>query len=238
MSIPNANTTESTIMRNERVVVLPHNTLKFVDMPLEADILASIEHFDGEITFHELLYALSVREEKSLAALHEISENTVDDMLRENYPMYYDVAPETEVYTILDVLHKQSFGQNITILYPFDYTKLQYPDPAQYNKDWYDGSYEELVKKLIASKFTCLVIGDIDLLDKLTKDGRINFENTTVFVSVLGYNYKYDEELNIHVMRKYRNITGRTMIDIGAVKLFNFQSDDFITEEEATDDGE
>lgn len=212
---------KSNMSRSESILILPYNTLRFMDASIQAEINSLAEVPNKAIEFDTFLYKLLCRKEKSLGKINNVDEHIIDELIKENYKIYYQYAPRTELYGMLSLMSHQSFVKSITALFP---SKEISDDETFLTNEYYDGTYEGLISYLLKSSWTCLIIDDIDLLDKLTLDKRLNFHNKSIVISKIGYNY-YEDNNGCMVLKKFDDINSRYFMEISTINLFVFTNE-------------
>ena len=218
-SIPMISMTEN-YTRHENILILPHNTLRVVDAmyALKLYSLSGKPLPDFEVN---LLKIIS-RKKKDLGEYFKITDN-IRNEFKNNWYKYYDIAPRTKMYEYIDILRKQKFVDNTTILF----SDKKASDNA-FDNDYYDGSMEELEKYIDNHKITTLIIDDADIMTELLDRKNINLNNFSFLISQMGYNYEYVDIVHqLMPKNSIYNAQKKAYIEIGMVALFEFDKSVF-----------
>lgn len=208
---------EPNFNREERILILPHNTLRWVDVLYEC----KLKHVNGIKLpdFDTLLFKSVSRKEKDLHKIYNYFPSSLEKEFKDKWAYYYDIAPRSKFYEYLDILNHQKFISQTYVLFDDENAK----DPAFENL-YYDGSISELEEVIQKYKITCLVFDDIDLIKTLIDRGNINLDNMTLFVSKAGYNYKFDSDINELVPKHtFYEIELKAVLEMGIITLFEFK---------------
>ena len=92
------------IDRKEKILILPHNTLRVVDtfVQVELEKMKDPKWFE---TVEEVLFRVLTRKEKDLGKFNDMDSKLVKDLIDTEWSRYYEIAPRTYIYELLDVLH-------------------------------------------------------------------------------------------------------------------------------------
>ena len=202
------------MMRDERILILPYNTIRFMDVPLQMDLNKAL--YGKPLTFpmNTLMSKLLARKTKDLHDYNpKIKQSIIDQLKKVNFKTYYELAPRTELQDILYITQNQIFTSSITVLFDIPDMKDKIFDSAY-------GSIEELEKYINDNGITTLVLDDIELLYKLVQRGNVDFDYKTILLSKLGYNL---EKLEFGLsMKHYGEIKKKyTHAEIALIDLFN-----------------
>lgn len=206
--------------RDESVIILPHNTLRFVDAAVQAFINSTMEEPPKFESIEDYLIPLLTRKNKDLAEINRLEKDFYESLVNDHYLEFYEAAPRTDLYNILMILKKQSFISSIKIATM--YKDLE-EDASIFDKiDVYGETYEDLVKYLSSNEWTMIVLDDIELFHKLSKEESIDWLGKSVLVSKLGYNYEYNEFMEKPFIKYFDEYDSTMFIDLQIFSLFTF----------------
>lgn len=208
--------------RKESILILPHNTLRLVDMMQYLELLAANKKPAGPLDFEDNLYKCMARKNKDFSIGLTMPPG-MKEKFENNWKYYWDIAPRTNMYDYLKVLAAQKFTLNTTVLFS---------DPNAsddvFDYDYYDGSIDALEDYIVNKNITAVVLDDIDIIHQITERGRIDINNLSFIISKLGYNYVYDEKLQMLRLKDSIYFDERkSFIEIAEIVLFNFNKEFF-----------
>lgn len=186
---------QQNIYRDERVLILPHNTLRAVDAMLDYKY-RSLEEGATIESFEAILKKNLLRKKRDLSKIIKIPDYIMDHY-KENWNVYWDIAPRTKMYEYLDVVKNQKFLNTIKVLFE----DKRASEPA-YENLYYDGSIDALEEIIVKENITCLILDDCQLLKEISERGKINLNQKSFILPKIGYNYEYNAEYNA-LMPKY-----------------------------------
>ena len=201
--------------RNEKILILPHNTLRVVDAMYQLEIIA--QKYKKVPDFEENLYRCVTRKEKDLSKIFDIPDN-IKYKFKNNWAYYWDISPRTNLYEYIKIVSAQKFTDNVTVLFSDKKAK-----DDVFESDYYDGSLEGLEKYIIENRITAIVIDDIDLLVNLVNRKNINLDNLSFIISRMGYNYEWNNEIQILMPKQILyDVEKEYYLEIAIIALFDF----------------
>ena len=205
--------------RDEKILILPHNTLRYVDAMMILDIYKDLNI--PYPNFEENLYKSVIRNVKDLSKIYNISDE-LKKRFKENWAFYYDIAPRTNVYEYISILSKQKFVKNTIIL--FDDRNAS---DSAFDNDYYDGSIESLEKYITNNNITTIVADDIELIKTLQERNKVDMNDKSIFISKTGYNYEYNKTINKIMAKEIFYTLQQKLVntEIGILSLFDFSDD-------------
>lgn len=205
--------TQDNIMRQEKMLILPYNTLRVFDFMVQAD-LEKIINPDVELDFMRTLRKVLTRSIKDLGKMNGIDSDMVKKLMEDSWMHYYELAPKTNLYGMIETLEQQSFMSDIIVLFHKKHCKDE-----DFTNAYYDGSIEQLEKFIIENSITALVIDDVELLMTLINRGNVPLDWKTVFISKLGYNYYRDKEHDALLMKHSTEFTDKYTLEVASLDL-------------------
>ena len=201
--------------RNEKILILPHNTLRVVDAMYQLEIIA---HNTNKIPdFEENLYRCVCRKEKDLSKILNIPEH-IKHKFENNWAYYWDISPKTNLYEHIKIVSEQNFTDNVIVLFSDKNAK-----DDVFESDYYDGTIESLENYIIENRITAVVMDDIDLLAELVYRKNINLDNLSFILSRIGYNYEWNDKVQILIPKqKLYDIEKKYYLEIATIALFDF----------------
>ena len=212
---PERLTPVNNMKRQEKILVLPYNTLRLVDTFVQVEIEKS-KNPKWFMNLEDVIYMLITRKEKDLGKFNKVDSNVVKACLEEDWARYYEIAPRTLIYGLLEFLEKQSFVSDIIALF---HKKDCYDEALKC--DYYDGTIEGLDKYIEENEITAIIMDDIELLKTLIERKKIDLSWKTFFISRLGYNF-FRSPNGTLLMKYVINLTNEVPIEIGCLALMNF----------------
>lgn len=206
---------ENNILRKEKILVLPYNTLRVFDTCLQAD-LERIKDPNWNGDFETTLKHVLTRTEKDLGKFNGIDSDMVNKLMNEAWIHYYEIAPKTNLYSLLDILNKQSFVSDIIVLFP-----KKGISEDDYTNAYYDGSIEELENFINKNSITAIVMDDVELLMTLINRGNVDLNWKTIIISKLGYNYMRTQD-GVLVMKHSLEFNEKYTLEVGSLSLIDF----------------
>lgn len=208
--------------RKEKILILPYNTLRLMDIIPQIEI-EKFKNPEWNEPFQKVVLKTISRKVKDLGEYNKLDSKTINDTIEEKWTEYYETAPRTNLYDLCDFLLKQKFITDIIVLFH----KNDCHDIA-FTNAYYDGSIEELEKFVSENGITCIVMDDIEFLKTLVERGNIDFSYKTIIISRLGYNYYKDESTGVLLMKHMFQLSTKVeTMEIGALALTNFDEEDF-----------
>lgn len=213
-------TYEVNYKRNEKILVLPHNTLRVVDAMFQLELETKLYKKIPE--FEENLYRCICRKYKDFNECYD--EDIPQDLLnkyKNNWAYYWDIAPRTDMYQYVKILANQKFTDRVYVLF----ADKNASEP-EFISDYYDGSIEQLEKYIIDKHITAIILDDIDILKQLHSRKNVNLHNMSFIFSRMGYNYYFDSRLGIPIFSDDAyQINKDVAIEIATVALYDFSDD-------------
>ena len=206
---------ENNIMRKEKILVLPYNTLRIFDTCVQADI-ERIKNPNWKGDFDTILKHVLTRTVKDLGKFNNIDSSIPNTLINESWSHYYKISPKTNLYPLLDGLSHQKVISDIIILFP----KKDIKEDV-YTSAYYDGSIEELEKFINDNAITAIFMDDVDFLMTLIDRGNIEFDWKTVIISKLGYNYMRSKNGTL-IMKHSLEFTKKYALEVGCLSLIDF----------------
>lgn len=205
--------------RDEKILILPHNTLRYVDAMCVLDIYK--EYKIPYPSFEENLYKTVIRSQKDLSKIYNVNDK-LKKQFKENWAFYYDIAPRTNMYEYINILYHQKFVKDAVILFSDKNAK-----DAIYDNEYYDGTIDSLEKFISNNGFTSIFLDDVMLIDTMMKRKKIDLSNKSFFISKVGYNYEFNKKLEILMPKEeFYNIQQELEnSEIGIVNLFDFSDE-------------
>lgn len=206
--------------RNERILILPHNTLRVVDAMKILEIYAY--HKKPLPDFEVNLFKTITRKEKDLSKIFNIPSK-LKDKFENNWSKYWDIAPKTNMYEYIKITSTQKFTESTVVLFSDRNAK---DDVFEY--DYYDGSIESLEKYIIDNRITAIVMDDVELLMELTNRKNIDLNNLSFIISRMGYNFEWNEKAQIPMPKKvFYDAEKENFIEVAMIALFDFSNEVF-----------
>ena len=201
--------------RNEKILVLPHNTLRMVDAMYQLEIIS--RNTKKIPDFEENLYMCVNRTEKDLSKFFNIPKD-IENNFKTNWAYYWDIAPRTNLYEYIKIVSSQKFTDDTIVLF----TDHDAKDDV-FKSDYYDGSIESLEKYIIENRITAIVLDEIDLLVRLVRRKKINLDNLSFIISRVGYNYEWDDRIGMLLPKQaLYDIEKEYYMEVATVALFDF----------------
>lgn len=204
--------------RSENILILPNNTLRVPDAIMRLELLKAnnIELPDFEVN----LYLTINRKNKDFTIGLEVP-SWLKNKFNNEWSYYWDIAPRTKMYEYINILSKQKFITNTTVLFSDKNAK-----DDVFNYDYYDGSIDSLEKYIIDKEITAVVMDDIDLLCTISDRKKIDINNLSFIISKIGYNYEFDKELgSVMVKKDLYEAQKNSFIEVAMLSLYNFDKD-------------
>lgn len=205
--------TENNIMRKEKLLILPYNTLRVFDLFVQAD-LEKVKDPTWKGDFMATLRKVLTRKEKDLGKLNNIDSSLVKKLMEDSWIHYYKLAPRTNLYALVETLNNQKFMEDAIVL--FHKRNIKEDDLTN---AYYDGSIEGLEKFINENRITALAIDDVELLMTLINRGNVSFDWKTVFISKLGYNYYKEDKHNMLLMKYSDKWSEKYAIEVASLDL-------------------
>ena len=209
--------------RNENILVLPHNTIRIVDAPIQA-MIEKYKDPNWDEPIEHTIYKVLTRSCVNLSKYNKLNEEEskiVKESIITDWASYYEIAPKSRIiYDLLDILCNQKFVKNVTILF----SDKRAWDPSHKN-DYYDGTIDSLEKYLNENNITTIFMDNIELLYLLYKRGNYDINNKTIFLSKLGYNYERNPVLSKLMIKHLFELNVNTDVEIGELALTNFEQE-------------
>lgn len=200
------------MMRNEKILILPYNTLRVFDLFVQADLYkAKDPNWKGD--FMKTLKEVLTRSEKDLGKVNDIDSELVKKLMNDSWMHYYDLAPRTNAYSMLETLGEQKFISDMIVLFH----KKNCHD-EEFTNAYYDGSIEELEKFISENDITAVMMDDVELLMTLINRGNLDLNWMTFFISKMGYNYTRTEHGSL-VMKHSTEWTNKYAIEVAGIRL-------------------
>lgn len=201
--------------RNEKILILPHNTLRIVDAMYTMEIIAY--HTKKIPDFEENLFKCVTRKEKDLSKIFNIPDH-LKTKFSSNWAKYWDISPKTNLYEYINIVAKQKFTDNVIVLFSDKNAK-----DDVFESDYYDGTMEGLEKYITENRITAVVIDDIDILVELVERKNINLDNLSFIISRIGYNYEWNDFVQILMPKqKLYDIEKEYYLEVAMIALFDF----------------
>ena len=206
---------ENNIMRKEKMLILPYNTLRVFDTCVQADIeRAKNPNWHGD--FEKVLKQVLTRSIKDLGIVNNIDSEIIKKLMNDSWCHYYEIAPRTNLYALIETLSEQSFMTDIIVLFPKHGVKED-----DLTNAYYDGSIEELEKFINENGITSIFMDDVELLMTLIKRKNVDLNWKTIFISKLGYNYERTED-GLLVMKHSLEWNNEYTLEVGCLSLIDF----------------
>lgn len=206
------------IKRPEKILILPYNTLRVFDTFVQVEISKGLDP-NWEMDLDDVIYNCLTRRTKDLGKHNNVDSAIVNECIEKDWPRYYEIAPRTKLYSLVELFHNQSFITDVVALFH----RKDVSDPAL-RCDYYDGTIEGLEAYINDNGITAIFMDDVELLKKLMDRGNVNFDWKSVIISRMGYNYYMSLSGNL-LMKYIEELTSRACIEIGALGLIDFDSD-------------
>ena len=201
--------------RNEKILILPHNTLRVVDAMYQLEIIA--RNTKKIIDFEENLYMCVTRKEKDLSKIFNIPKD-IEENFKNNWAYYWDIAPRTNLYDYIKIVSAQKFTDDVIVLFSDKNAK-----DDVFTSDYYDGTIESLEKYIIENKITAIFMDDVDLLEELVNRKNTDLNNLSFFISRVGYNYEWNDLVKIPMIKEsIYKIEKEYYLEIAIISLFDF----------------
>ena len=201
--------------RNEKILILPHNTLRVVDAMYQLEIIVRTTKKIPD--FEENLYKCVNRKEKDLSKIFNIPKD-IQDKFNNNWAYYWDIAPRTNLYEYIKIVSEQKFTDDVTVLFSDKNAK-----DDVFKSDYYDGTIDSLEKYIEGNRITAVVLDDIDLLVKLTNRKKVNLNNLSFIISRIGYNYELNELVQIPMPKQVLyDVEKQYYLEVAMIALFDF----------------
>lgn len=206
------------IKRKEKILVLPHNTLRIVDVIAQMEI-ERIKNPNWNESFQDLLFKMLTRAEKDLGKYNNVDSDVVNKIIDKKWSEYYEIAPRTILYGLIEMLYNQSFVTDIIALF---HKKDAWDDAL--TCDYYDGSIEELERYINDKGITCIFMDDVELLMKLINRKNVDLNWKTIFISKLGYNYMHSVYGDL-IMKHSLEFCNEYCLEVGSLTLIEFDNE-------------
>lgn len=211
---------EDNMMRSESILILPRNTLRLTDMIVQMEI----DNARGRLLeekFDDTILKLVSRRNKDLSFYNrDVNKELIDELYEKNFHKYYELAPKTLMYEIINIMINQKFIKKTIVLFSNDKAVEE-----TYSCDYYDGTIDSLEKYMISNNITCLVFDDIELLKELNDRKNIDLNNKTFIIPKLGYNYYRDDFDRLRV-KYYDEIKSQNpKMEFGIIDLYDFSKE-------------
>jgi hypothetical protein len=201
--------------RNEKILILPHNTLRVVDAMYQLEIIA--RNTKQIPDFEENLYKCVNRKEKDLSKIFNIPKD-IQDKFNNNWAYYWDIAPRTNLYEYIKIVSEQKFTDDVTVLFSDKNAK-----DDVFKSDYYDGTIDSLEKYIEVNRITAIVMDDIDLLVEITNRKKVNLNNLSFIISRIGYNYELNEMVQIPMPKQVLyDVEKQYYLEVAMIALFDF----------------
>lgn len=221
------NNYSNNMMRKERILILPYNTLRLVDFPLYYELSILSKEKNKPLESPELvMYKLLTRKNKDFSSWFKADKELVDKLLVNNFYNYYKMSPRTYIYDYINILIRQNFVNFCKVLFAYD-SKGEKPEDDIYESDYYDGTLNGLEEYISKNGITAIVIDNIYTIYNIVKRGNISLNNFSIFISKIGYNVE-KFVTNYPIMKYYEEITNSINVEICDLKLMDF-SKEFLT---------
>ena len=207
------------IERNEKILILPHNTLRIVDTFVQVE-LEKMKDPNWCESVEEVIYRVVTRSIKDLGKMNNMDSELVKELIDMDWARYYEIAPRTYIYELIDLLHQQSFVTDIVALF---HKKEAWDNAVKC--DYYDGTIEGLENYIENNGITAIFMDDISLLKSLIDRKNINMDWKTIFISKMGYNYYIDKKTGALLMKDIMTICESAAVEVGAINLVNFRKE-------------
>lgn len=211
--------TTGNFKQDESILILPHNTLRYVDVIKELDIrkMLNIPQLDFDVQLFETV----TRKSKDIESLYNLDDEQ-KLIVNSKWLNYYELAPKTNFYKYLDIIIHQKFIKKTIVL--FDQKKEDGSNiEPDFENFYYDGSIEELENIINQNNITCLIIDDIDLLKTLSDRENVDLNNKSIIISKTGYNMIPDENLKLLVTKpELEMVNKKYSIEPSLMRLFDF----------------
>ena len=213
-------TYEVNYKRNEKILVLPHNTLRVVDAMFQLELETKLYKKIPE--FEENLYRCICRKYKDY---RECYDEEIPQVLltkyKNNWGYYWDIAPRTDMYQYIKMIANQKFTDRVYVLF-----SDKSAEEPEFISDYYDGSIEQLEKYIIDKSITAIILDDVDILKQLHERKNVNLHNMSFIFSRMGYNYYFEPRLGIPIFKdEAYQINKDVAIEIATVALYDFSDD-------------
>lgn len=216
----NKYTYEVNYKRHEKILVLPHNTLRVVDAMFQIELESRL--FKKIPNFEDNLYRCVCRKYKDYSKCY--NTEIPKDLLKkynENWYYYWDIAPRTDFYSYIKALANQSFTQIVYVL--FSDKRASEPE---FESVYYDGSIDELEKFIIDNGITAVILDDINILVELHERKNVNLHNMSFIFSRMGYNYYFEPRLGIPILdSKIDKVNADAAIEVATIALYDFSNE-------------
>ena len=201
--------------RNEKILILPHNTLRVVDAMYTTEIIAYNTKKIPD--FEENLFKTITRKEKDLTKIFNVPDH-LKIKFTNNWAQYWDIAPRTDLYEHIKIVAEQKFTDDVIVLFSDKNAK-----DNVFESDYYDGTMEGLEKYIIENRITAIVMDDIDILIDLVNRKNIDLDHLSFIISRVGYNYEWNNIVNMPVVKqKLYDIEKEYFLEIAMIALFDF----------------
>ena len=209
--------------RDENILVLPHNTIRIVDAPIDA-MIKKYKNPKWDEPIENTIYRVLHRKGVNLALFNNLNEEEskiVYDSLNNDWASFFEIAPKSSiVYDLLNIFSKQKFIKDIVILF----SDKRAWDPSHRN-DYYDGTLTGLENFIIKNNITTIFMDNIEILYQIYKRGNVKLDDKSIFLSKIGYNYEFNEELGKIMLKHILEIINNTECEIGEINLTNFEKE-------------
>lgn len=206
----------SNIAKQEKILVLPYNTLRIVDVMLQIEIEKAKNPKWAE-PLDKVIAKVTARKIKDMGKWNNVDSDIVHDLLKINFSKYYDLAPRTNIYPLLGILKNQKFISSIIVL---SEDKNIYEE--DFINEYYDGSIDKLETFISENGITAIFMDDIELLKTLVDRKKIDMTGMSIFISRMGYNF-YSPDGSILLMKYMQDIPKKANIEIACINLLNFE---------------
>lgn len=208
---------EDNMMREESILILPYNTLRVMDVPLQMEIDKAAGRLFHE-PFDDIVFKMVTRSVKDLSLYNRgVNKEILDELVKINYPTYYELAPRTMMYEIVTIMTNQKFIKKTTVLFPDKDTK---DDVFEY--DYYDGTIESLEDYINYNEITCIIFDDMELLKTLNDRKNISLNEKSFIVSRVGYNF-YRDKIGELRLKYYADLLKENRnMELTIMDLYNF----------------
>lgn len=205
--------TENNMMRKEKMLILPYNTLRIFDFMVQVD-LEKVKDPNWKGQFEDVLRKVVTRTERDMGKFNGIDSDMVNRLMYDSWMHYYELAPRTNLYGMIETLSQQNFMNDIIVLFHKQNCKEE-----EYTNAYYDGTIEGLEKFINENEITALVMDDVELLMTLINRGNVPLDWKTIFISKLGYNYYRHKESGALLMKHSLEFTSKYTLEVASLGL-------------------
>jgi hypothetical protein len=194
--------------QTERVLCLGYNTLflhSYGAIKYLRDYILKdeVEQYDDANTFFNsygdeaiLRLAMECTSKNSLSMVDSnISDDHFNKILNSDFQLITKLSPVTNGYKMVELSKHLKFINKVIIAFPESIGNPvldEFDDIAEYIV--ISDKIEDLEQVINENKITCLMVDDLKIIRLLHDRKNIRFENMSILIPRLGYNYTFNEE--------------------------------------------